>query len=57
MQYLSPLLALVWLALFSGITILRIDLLLLGTVTVVAINILINLDPETARQDEAARQR
>ena len=57
MQYLSPLLALVWLALLSGISIVRVDLLLLGTVAIVAINMLINLDPEISREDATSNAR
>ena len=57
LQYLSPLFALIWLALFSEISIARIDLLLLGTVAIVAINMLINLDPEIIREDAAFRER
>ena len=52
MQYLSPLMALIWIALATGIVIERIDFLIFGTLTVVAINMLTNLDPEIGRKDE-----
>ncbi len=47
LQYLAPLLALLWLAWWTGIEIARWDWLLVGALTVVAVNLLINLDPET----------
>lgn len=50
-QYMSPLLAIVWLAAFSEITISRMDMFLFGTVAVVAINVLINLGPEIIRSE------
>ena len=55
LQYLSPVLALLWLAVATPIDIARIDFLVIGTVAVVAINMLINLDPETKKTpDELA---
>ena len=55
-QYLTPIGALIWLALVVGIDIARMDLLVFGTVAVVAINMLINMDPdstETGRLDDS----
>ena len=48
LQYLAPVLALGWLAIFTEIDIGRPDFLILGTVTLVAINMLMNVDPEAA---------
>ena len=47
LQYLTPIFALLWLGVFRGIDIGRIDFLILGTVIIVAINMLVNVDPET----------
>ena len=46
LQYIAPILALGWLALFTEISVGRLDFLIFGTVTIVAINMLINVDPE-----------
>lgn len=51
-QYLSPLLALLWLYWLVGIDIAQTDLLLFGTLTVVAINMLLNSDPENKEKHE-----
>lgn len=50
LQYLAPIFALLWLAWLRGIDIIRIDFLVFGTVAIVAINMLINVDPERRRQ-------
>ena len=52
-QYLSPLLALLWLYQFVGIGIGQIDLLIFGTVTIVSINMLLNSDPENKEESIA----
>ena len=46
--YLSPVLGLVWLGLFTEITVARLDLLVLGAVVVAAANIMLNR-PQTGR--------
>ncbi len=46
LQYLSPILSLFWLALFTSIDVARMDFLIFGTVSIVALNMLINADPE-----------
>ena len=51
-QYASPILAILWLGITVGIEVRRIDLLILGTVTVVVINTLINFDPEVQGRSE-----
>lgn len=55
-QYLSPLLALMWLYWFVGIDIGEIDLLVFGTVAIVSINMLLNSDPEN-REERVAENR
>ena len=55
LQYLVPILSLAWLGLFREISVPQLDLLIFGTIAVVAINMLINVDPEAA--DEAVRSR
>ena len=50
LQYVSPILALVWLALVTDIDIARKDFLIFGTVSIVALNMLINADPERKRK-------
>lgn len=55
-QYLSPLLALMWLYLFVGIKIGATDVLVFGTVAIVSINMLLNSDPEN-REECAAGNR
>lgn len=49
LQYLAPVVALMWLWLFTEIEVFRIDFLIFGTVSVVALNMLINADPERKR--------
>lgn len=44
--YLNPVLALIWLALFSDINVARLDYLLIGAAAIVAMNLVLNLDPE-----------
>ena len=56
LQYLSPLLALLWLDLTLGIDIVRIDLLIFGTITIIAINILLNSDPEAKDEPKQSRR-
>ena len=51
LQYLIPVLALVWLGAFADIQVNRIELLIYGTVTIVATNMLINIDPEASGDD------
>lgn len=46
-QYLSPLLSLIWLLTFTRVELVRIDFLVFGTVAVMAINMLINANPES----------
>lgn len=46
LQYLSPVAALGFLAAFTEIDVARIDFLIFGTVSIVALNMLINSDPE-----------
>ena len=57
LQYLSPVLALVWLAILTEIEVARIDFLIFGTVSIVALNMLINADPEKKRSSESADSR
>ena len=45
-QYLSPLLALLWLYWLVGINITEMDLLVFGSLAIVSINMLLNADPE-----------
>lgn len=52
LQYLSPILALLWLALLTDLAIGRIDFLVFGTVVVGALNMLINLDPDSRQSGE-----
>ena len=52
LQYLSPVLALFWLASLLGIDIGRLDFLIIGTMVVVAVNMLINVDPEARQAQE-----
>ena len=52
LQYLSPIFALGWLAAFTEIVVGRFDFLIFGTVTIVAINMLMNVDPDTRNQEE-----
>lgn len=56
LQYLAPVFALGWLAWLTEITVGRIDFLILGTVTIVAINMLINVDPEVVSRATDADQ-
>ena len=46
LQYLSPILAIIWLAITLGIDVYRIDFLIFGTISIVMLNMLINVDPE-----------
>lgn len=46
-QYLSPLLSLIWLLTFTRVELVRTDFLVFGTVAVMAINMLINANPES----------
>ena len=57
LQYLSPILALGWLAWGTDIDVTRMDFLILGTVSIVALNMLINADPEKKRSREVADDR
>ena len=52
LQYLSPILALGWLAATLGIDVYRIDFLIFGTVSIVMLNMLINVDPEVPDRSE-----
>lgn len=56
-QYLSPLLALLWLYWLVGIDVAEIDLLIFGTLTIVSINMLLNADPENQEQHAERSQR
>ena len=56
LQYLSPVLALAWLALATDINVARIDFLIFGTVSIVALNMLINADPERKTSSEDSDQ-
>ena len=44
--YTMPLFALLWLALFSDIQVGRIDYIAIGATAIIAVNLLLNLDPE-----------
>lgn len=47
---LTPLLALVWLGLFSTVTLVRVDWFVLGALVIITANTLLHLDPEGARR-------
>lgn len=55
LQYLVPILSLLWLALFSDIRVGHMDLLFFGTVAIMAVNMLINVDPETQQSAPESR--
>ncbi len=46
LQYISPILAIGWLAIFLGLDIQRIDFLVFGTASIFVLNTLISFDPE-----------
>ena len=52
LQYLSPVLALAWLAVLTDIDVHRLDFLIFGTVSIVALNMLINADPERKKSSK-----
>lgn len=56
LQYLSPVLALFWLSLFTDIDVTRLDFLIFGTVSIVALNMLINADPERKKSSKHSDQ-
>ena len=47
---LTPLLALVWLGVFSTVTLVRVDWFVLGALVIITANTLLHLDPEGARR-------
>ena len=51
--YIAPVLALVWLAIFAGIVVPRMDLFLIGAVLVIAINILLQSSPDQEQEFKA----
>ena len=46
--YLTPVLSILWLSIYRDLAVPRLDLLLFGSIAIVAINMLINVDPEAA---------
>lgn len=57
LQYLAPILALGWLSFLTEINVARYDFLIFGTVSIVAINMLINVDPEAPYDERTAADR
>ena len=55
LQYLSPILAIVWLAATAGIDVYRVDLLIVGTVSIVTLNMLINVAGRSGATREHSR--